>query len=106
MNWKIYLDEKYIHYQESLTSLSLVWQTTYELRSIEPNGSIWCASYRITSIEYCKPFRNSFSINKRKPTNFTPGLNEENGKEFLDEEKHPLLCVKKEAYLKYNLATM
>ena len=59
------MNEEYVHYQESLTSLNRAWQTICELESIEPKGAIWSAAYRMTLIEYCKPFKNSNANSKK-----------------------------------------
>ncbi|WP_115718933.1 hypothetical protein [Gallaecimonas mangrovi] len=50
------LDEEYVHYQESITSLNRAWRTLCELESTPPGSAIWSAAYRMVIVEYCKPF--------------------------------------------------
>jgi hypothetical protein len=57
------LDEEYIHFQESITSLNRAWRTLCELEACPPGNAIWSAAYRMVVVEYCKPFTNS-QINK------------------------------------------
>lgn len=53
------LDEEYIHYQESITSLNRAWRTLIELESLESGNAVWSAAYRMVIVEYCKPFTPS-----------------------------------------------
>lgn len=60
---KMNLDEEYVHYQESITSLNRAWRTLCELESAPAGNAIWSAAYRMAIVEYCKPFTIS-QINK------------------------------------------
>ncbi len=59
------LDEEYIHFQESITSLNRAWRTLCELESYPSGNAVWSAAYRMTVVEYCKPFTQS-QINRSK----------------------------------------
>ena len=59
------LDEEYVHYQESITSLNRAWRTLCELESTPPGNAIWSAAYRMVIVEYCKPFTIS-QINRNE----------------------------------------
>lgn len=53
------LDEEYIHYQESITSLNRAWRTLCELENFKSGNAVWSAAYRMVIVEYCKPFTQS-----------------------------------------------
>jgi hypothetical protein len=53
------MEDRFIHYQESITCLNRAWRTICELEEIEPGSQVWAAAYRMTIIEYCKPFKKS-----------------------------------------------
>ncbi len=53
------LDEEYIHFQESITSLNRAWRTLCELERCPPGSAVWSAAYRMAIVEYCKPFTQS-----------------------------------------------
>lgn len=53
------LDEEYIHFQESITSLNRAWRTLCELEKCEPGNAVWSAAYRMVVVECCKPFTKS-----------------------------------------------
>lgn len=53
------LDEEYIHFQESITSLNRAWRTLRELETCPAGNAIWSAAYRMVVVEYCKPFTQS-----------------------------------------------
>ena len=59
------LDEEYIHFQESITSLNRAWRTLCDLESHPSGNAIWSAAYRMAVVEYCKPFTKS-QINKNE----------------------------------------
>lgn len=59
------LDEEYIHFQESITSLNRAWRTLCELEKSQPGNAIWSAAYRMVVVEYCKPFTKS-QVNKNE----------------------------------------
>lgn len=50
------LDEEYVHFQESITSLNRAWRTLCELENAPSGNAIWSAAYRMVIVEYCKPF--------------------------------------------------
>ena len=58
------MEDKFIHYQESITCLNRAWRTICELEEIEPGSQVWAAAYRMTIIEYCKPFKKSHGKGK------------------------------------------
>ena len=58
------MEERFIHYQESITSLNRAWRTICELEGIKPGTQVWAAAYRMTIIEYCKPFKKSHGKDK------------------------------------------
>ncbi len=58
-------NERYIHYRESLTCLNRAWRTLCELEKTEPKGAIWAAAYRMSIVEYGKPFKVSRSQKHR-----------------------------------------
>lgn len=60
------IDEEYIHYQESVTSLNRSWRTLCELETSKAGNAIWSAAYRMALVEYCKPYKTSYSKNKVK----------------------------------------
>ena len=53
------MEDRFIHYQESITSLNRAWRTVRELEAAEPGSAIWAAAYRMVLVEYCKPFKRS-----------------------------------------------
>ena len=71
------IDEEYIHYQESITSLNRSWRTLCELEESEAGSAIWSAAYRMALIEYCKPFKISYGKNKVKHKLPTPNLDQD-----------------------------
>ena len=58
------MEDRFIHYQESITCLNRAWRTICELEGIESGSQIWAAAYRMTIIEYCKPFKKSYGKGK------------------------------------------
>ena len=58
------MEDRFIHYQESITCLNRAWITICELEEIEPGSQVWAAAYRMTIIEYCKPFKKSHGKDK------------------------------------------
>ncbi|QVL44890.1 MAG: hypothetical protein KFB94_06145 [Methylophilaceae bacterium] len=56
------MEEKYIYYQESITCLNRALRTICELEAIPPGTQVWAMAYRMTIIEYCKPFKKSRGI--------------------------------------------
>lgn len=52
-------DEKQLHLHESITSLNRAWRTLSELEAIPSDNAVWQAAYRMTIVEYCKPFTAS-----------------------------------------------
>lgn len=71
------IDEEYIHYQESITSLNRSWRTLCELETSKAGNAIWSAAYRMALVEYCKPFKTSYGKNKVKLKLPTPNLDKE-----------------------------
>ncbi len=71
------IDEKYIHYQESVTSLNRSWRTLCELETSKAGNAIWSAAYRMALVEYCKPFKTSYGKNKVKLKLPRPNLDHE-----------------------------
>lgn len=65
------LDEEYVHYQESITSLNRAWRTLCELEKAPSGNAIWSAAYRMLIVEYCKPFTVS-QINESKRHKLPP----------------------------------
>jgi hypothetical protein len=59
------LEEEYIHYQEAITCLNRAWVTICELENTKSGSAIWAAAYRMTLIEYCKPFKKSTGLTKK-----------------------------------------
>jgi hypothetical protein len=53
------LDEEYVHFQESITSLNRAWRTLSELERCPSGNAVWSAAYRMVVVEYCKPFTPS-----------------------------------------------
>jgi len=53
------LEEEYVHFQESVTSLNRAWRTLCELEKTPSGNAIWSAAYRMAVVEYCKPFTHS-----------------------------------------------
>lgn len=58
------MEDRFIHYKESITCLNRAWRTICELGEIEPGSQVWAAAYRMTIIEYCKPFKMSHGKGK------------------------------------------
>ncbi|SEN63784.1 hypothetical protein [Nitrosomonas marina] len=71
------IDKEYIHYQESITSLTRAWRTACELENTPPGSAIWSAAYRMVLIEYCKPFKYSFDEVKKRYKLPAPRFDEE-----------------------------
>lgn len=60
------MDETYIHRQESIGCLNRAWRTVCELEKTESGSAMWSAAYRMSIIEYCKPFNCSYGTDKKK----------------------------------------
>ena len=71
------IDEEYMHYQESITSLNRAWRTLCELEASKAESAIWSAAYRMALIEYCKPFKISYGKDKVRFKLPVPNLNQE-----------------------------
>jgi hypothetical protein len=75
------LDEEYVHFQESITSLNRAWRTLCELENASSGNAIWSAAFRMAIVEYCKPFTIS-QVNERERHKLPfPSLKEQS-KEF------------------------
>lgn len=77
------LDEEYVHFQESITSLNRAWRTLCELEKSPPGNAIWSAAYRMVIVEYCKPFTIS-QINESKRHKLSPPSLTDDCKEMHD----------------------
>lgn len=73
----MHTDQNYIHYQEAITSLNRAWRTLRELEVAKPGTAMWSAAYRMSLIEYCKPFKVSYGSNKEKLSLPAPDLDQE-----------------------------
>lgn len=59
------MEEQFIHYQESITSLNRAWRTVCELEKTDSGTAIWAAAYRMALVGYCKPFKRSNGITQK-----------------------------------------
>ncbi len=71
------MDEKFIHYKNSITSLNQSWVILCELEANESESVISWAAYRMALIEYCKPFKSSYDINQKRQILPAPKLDKE-----------------------------
>ena len=58
-------DERFVYYQECITSLNSAWQIITTLQEISVTGVIRRAAYHDALIDYAKPFKQSRGKEKR-----------------------------------------
>ncbi|MBR9865871.1 MAG: hypothetical protein GYB18_02015 [Oceanospirillales bacterium] len=71
------LNEEYVHFQESITSLNRSWRILCELENAPSGNAIWSAAYRMVIVEYCKPFTISQINENERYTLPLPNLPDE-----------------------------
>lgn len=69
--------EKYIHFQECITSLNNAWSIIDTLQSAEANKTLKWAAFRMALIEYSKPYKHSRGVHSKKYITQLPELSEE-----------------------------
>ena len=58
-------DERFVYYQECITSLNSAWQIITTLQEVSVTGVIRRAAYHDALIDYAKPFKQSRGKEKR-----------------------------------------
>lgn len=71
------MEEQFLHYQESITSLNRAWRTVCELEKTDSGSALWAAAYRMAIVEYCKPFKRSHGITQKALKLEVPKLRDE-----------------------------
>jgi len=69
-------DEAFIHFEECLNDLNSALRILEALQQAQIPPVLWAAAYHMALIEYAKPFKMSWGVNKRKHVLPTPLLPE------------------------------
>lgn len=66
--------EKYIYFQECLTSLNRAWSIIGKILDSSERNELTRAAYELAIIEYCKPYKNSLGWGKKGEKLEAPSL--------------------------------
>lgn len=69
--------ERYIFFQECITSLNSAWCIVDEISISENHKTVTWAAYRMAFIEYAKPFRKSWGVHVKSHTLPPPEISPE-----------------------------